>query len=157
MADIYELSLALHLREQLADEELAELRWHLGLGPRPKTLRIVSSFPVVVEDEHGEPVIVDDPVPLLGEQGEAWKVDGALVSVLVRCGDARHGAWALTVRQEIHPDAFDPTGELLAWLAGKADDRHRVRADTVQLGWTRFHESDRFEPLVVRDGEVEWP
>ncbi|WP_369362894.1 hypothetical protein AB5L52_06155 [Streptomyces sp. CG4] len=157
MADIYELSLALNLREALSDGELAELRWHLGLGPRPERLRIVPAFPVVVEDEHGEPVTVDDPVPLLGEKGEAWKAGGALVSVLVRPEDVRHGTWALTVRQEIHPDAFDRTGELLGWLATKADDRHRVAADAVQLGWTRFYESDRFEPLVVRDGEVVWP
>lgn len=66
MADIYELSVALDLRADLSDEESAELRWHLGLGPRPVTLTIVRAFPVVVEDDEGEPVIEDDPVPLLG-------------------------------------------------------------------------------------------
>ncbi|MFJ9821146.1 hypothetical protein ACIRU3_39010 [Streptomyces sp. NPDC101151] len=156
MADIYELSLALNLREGLSDEELAELRWHLGLGPKPERLRIVPAFPTVVEDDRGEAVTVDDPAPLLGQHGEAWKVDGVLVAVLLRPEDARCGTWALTVRQEIHPDEFDRTGELLSWLATKADDRHRV-IGTVRLGWTRFCESDQFEPLVVRDGEVVWP
>lgn len=38
MADIYELSVALDLRADVSDEEIAELRWQLGLGPRPVTL-----------------------------------------------------------------------------------------------------------------------
>ncbi|MCH0541992.1 hypothetical protein I3F58_20970 [Streptomyces sp. MUM 203J] len=155
MADIYELSIALNLREELSDEELAELRWHFGLGPKPESLRIVPAFPTVVEDDRGDPVMVDDPVPLLSQHGEAWKVGGALVAVLLRAEGARCGTWALTVRQEIHPDEFDRTGELLSWLATKADDRHRALG-TVRLGWTRGCESDQFEPLVVRDGEVMW-
>lgn len=157
MADIFELSIALNLREGLSDEELAELRWHLGLGPKPEILRIVSEFPIVVVDDAGEPVIEDRPVPLLGQHGDAWKVDGALTSVLVRPEDPKNGAWALTIRQEIHPDQFDNTAELLTWLSTKADDRHCPEAGTVHLGWIRFCESDRFEPLVVRDGEVAWP
>lgn len=100
MADIYELSVALDLRADLSDEETAELRWHLGLGPRPVTLTIVRAFPAVVEDDEGEPVIEDDPVPLLGCHDAALKVDGALTSVL----SAHEGGWALTARQEIHPD-----------------------------------------------------
>jgi hypothetical protein len=157
VADIYELSVVLNLGENLSDEEIAELRWHLGLGPKPEILHIVPEFPVVVEDDRGELVTEDHPVPLLGRHGEAWKVDGALVSVLLRPEDPLYGPWALTVRQEIHPDEFDRTGELLSWLATKAGDRHRPSTGTVHLGWTRFCESDRFEPLVVRDGEVVWP
>ncbi|MGW1171522.1 hypothetical protein [Streptomyces sp. NPDC002550] len=155
MADIYELSIALNLREALSGEELAELRWHLGLGPKPENLCIVPVLPVVEEDGHGEPVMVDDPVPLLGQHAEAWKIGGALVSVLQRSEDGH--AWVLTVRQEIHPDEFDRAGELLSWLATKVDDRHGASIGTVRLGWTRFCESDQFEPLVVRDGEVVWP
>ncbi|MFD3533039.1 hypothetical protein [Streptomyces sp. NPDC058664] len=154
MADIFELSLVLNLRDSLSDEEVTELRWHLGLGGKPETLRIVTAFPIVVEDDCGEFLTEDHPVPLLGRHGEAWKVDGALVSVLLR---TEGGAWALTARQEIHPDEFDRTGELLSWLATRADDRHRSATGAVRLGWTRFCESDRFEPLVVRDGEVVWP
>ncbi|KOG37281.1 hypothetical protein AQJ84_23905 [Streptomyces resistomycificus] len=157
MADVYELSVVLNLREDLSDEELAELRWHLGLGPRPEVLRIVPEFPIVVEDDAGEPVIENHPVPLLGRHGAAWKVGGALTAVLLRPDDPTHGAWVLTIRQEIHPDEFDITAELLTWLAGRADDRHRPDAEAVHLGWTRFHEADRFEPLTVRDGQVAWP
>ncbi|MFH9607092.1 hypothetical protein [Streptomyces sp. NPDC017448] len=157
MADIFELSIVLNLRENLPDEEIAELRWHLGLGGKPETLHLVTSFPVVVEDACGNPVVENRPVPLLGRHGEAWKVDGALVSVLLRPEEARHGSWALTVRQEIHPDEFASTGELLRWLATRADERHRSSSGEVRLGWTRFYESDRYEPLVVRNDEVIWP
>ena len=156
MADIYELFIVLNLREDLSDEELAEFRWHLGLGPKPEILRIVPKFPIVVEGDAGEPVIEDHPAPLLGQHGDARKVNGALTAVLVGPKDPANGVWALTVRQEIHPDQFDVTGELLAWLSTKADDRHFLQAGTVHLGWIRFYESDRFEPLIVRDGEIAW-
>lgn len=157
MADIFELVLTLDLRDELSEDELAELRWHLGLGPRPEVLRIVTEFPFVDEDEDGAPVIENDPQPLLGDHGEAFKVDGALLSVLLRREHTRPGAWALTSRQEIHPDQFDLTGQLLSWLASKAGDCHRRFDGGVDLGWTRFHESRRTEPLVVRDGVVAWP
>ncbi|MFG2713484.1 hypothetical protein ACGFX2_23430 [Streptomyces goshikiensis] len=157
MADVYELLVALDLRGDLSEREVAELRWHLGLGPAPQTLHIVSSFPVVVEDDDGEPVVEDHPEPLLGRHDAAWRVGGALVSALVRSEPSGTGSWALTARQEVHPDEFELTGELLGWLAARADARHSPTAGTVRLGWTRFHESDRYESLTVRDGRVEWP
>lgn len=154
MADIFELFIALDLREGLADEEVAELRWHLGMGDRPEPLRIVAGLPEGSCDDDGEAVGDERPEPLLAGRGGAWKVGGALVSVLER---ARHGGWALTIRQEVHPNDFDLTGDLLRWLADRVDDRHRSADGAVRLGWTRFYESDRFEPLVVRAGEVLWP
>ncbi|MFI9237040.1 hypothetical protein [Streptomyces sp. NPDC053079] len=158
MADVFELTLTLDLLDPLSEEELAELRWHLGLGPKPEILRIVTTFPFVVEDEHGEPVVEDHPEPLLGCHGEAFKVGGALVSALVPRQDTRRGAWALTSRQETHPDDFERTGELLSWLATKAVDAHR-RSDNgdVHLGWIRFCEEVQPKPLVVRDGVAVWP
>lgn len=157
MSDVYELSIALNLREDLSEHEEAELRWHLGLGPQPEVLRIVPRFPVVVEDDNDELVVEDHPAPLLGRHDAAVHVGGALVSALVRPRQPWNGPWALTVRQEIHPDDFDLLSELLAWLATKADDRHTPSTGTVRLGWTRFHESDRFERLELKDGEVAWP
>lgn len=149
--------LTLDLRDELSEEELAELRWHLGLGPQPEVLRIVPRVPFVVEGDHGELVVEDHPEPLLGDHGEATKVDGALVSVLVHKQDTRRSAWSLTSRQEIHPDAFEATGELLMWLAKKAGDSHRHPDGGVSVGWTRFYEERQPEPLVVRDGLVVWP
>ncbi|MDG5803852.1 hypothetical protein P9869_14475 [Streptomyces ossamyceticus] len=65
-------------------------------------------------------VLENHPEPLLGQQGEAFKVDGALTSVLLRRQDTGSGTWALTSRQEIHPDDFERTGDLLSWLATMA-------------------------------------
>ncbi|MFD8394786.1 hypothetical protein ACFV2N_37760 [Streptomyces sp. NPDC059680] len=113
---MFELMLTLDLRDEFSEEELAG-RWHLGAGPKPETLRIVTEFPLVVEDEHGEPVIENHPEPLLASHGEAFKMEGALVSVLERRADTGGGAWALTSRQEVHPDGFELVGELLGWLA----------------------------------------
>lgn len=33
MSDIYELTVTVDLREELSEQQLAELRRHLGLGP----------------------------------------------------------------------------------------------------------------------------
>ncbi|MGW2304401.1 hypothetical protein [Streptomyces sp. NPDC001809] len=157
MADIFELMLTLDLRDALSEDELAELRWHLGLGPRPENLGIVTAFPCVHVDDDGVPVVEDDPRPLLGRRGEGYKVRGTLVSGLLRRERTGAGTWALTSRQEIHPDEFDLTGELLGWLADRAADGHRGPDGSVELGWIRFHESSRAEPLVARDGVVAWP
>lgn len=157
MADIFELMLNLDLRDELSDDELTELRWHLGLGPKPEILQIVTAFPFADEDDDGDLVVEDHPQPLLGCHGEAWKVDGALVSILLRRERTWCGAWALTSRQEIHPDEFELTGELLSWLATKAGDGHRRFDGSIDLGWTRFYEARQAEPLVVRDGVVIWP
>ncbi|MGW7074913.1 hypothetical protein [Streptomyces sp. NPDC054866] len=154
MADIYELSIAMDLRDDLSEEEVAELRWHLGLGPRPVTLTVVREFPVVVEDDEGVLVTEDVPVPLLASRGDAWKAGGALTSVLLR---REKGGWALTSRQEIHPDDFDRVGELLTWLAAKACDHHERFDGSVRVGGIRFYEEDKTLPLAVRDDGVEWP
>ncbi|MGA4956998.1 hypothetical protein [Streptomyces lavendulocolor] len=153
MADIYELTVALDLRD-LSDAETAELRWHLGLGPQPEALTIVRSFPFVYEDEDGRPVTEEQPFALLGHLGGAHKVGGALTSALVR---RPSGGWALTSRQEIHPDVSDELGQLLGWLADRATDRHRRPGGHVHIGSLRFHEEDRPDALMVRDGTPAWP
>ncbi len=157
MSDIFELMLTLNLRDDLSPDELTELQWHLGLCPQPEVLRIVTDFPFVMEDDNGNLTVEDYPEPLLGCHDEASTMDGALVSVLLRRQNTRRGAWALTSRQEIHPDGFERTGELLSWLATKADDHHRRPDSGINLGWTRHHEALQCEPLLVREGMVIWP
>ncbi|MEU6673706.1 hypothetical protein [Streptomyces sp. NPDC046925] len=120
MADIYELTIALDLRDGLSEAEVAELRVHLD------------------QDEF---------------HGAAWKVGGALTSALL----SRDGGWALTARQEVHPDDFDRVGELLVWLAARAEGHHTRFDGSVRVGWIRFYEEDLPTPLVVRNGGVEWP
>ncbi|EMF57543.1 MULTISPECIES: hypothetical protein [Streptomyces] len=157
MADVFELTVTIDLRHDIAERELAELRWHLGLDSEPDVLSIVTDFPVVVEDERGRPMIENHPGPLLGRHDQASKVDGSPASALVRRQHSEADAWSLTSRQEIHPDDFERVGQLLTWLATKADSRHRNPDGEVTLGWTRFYEDPRPEPLVVCDGAVMWP
>lgn len=152
MADAYELTLALDLRDDLTEAETGELRWHLGLGPQPDGLSIVTEFPFAAENDLGELVVEDAPAPLLAARGEAWKAGGELTADLVRT----EKGWALAARQEIHPDDFDRIGELLEWLAAKAAP-HLHRPDAcVRVGRLRFCAEEDAAPLVVQGGTTAW-
>lgn len=82
MADIYEFVITMNLRDGPSDDEIADLRWHPGLGPQPERLTILTAFPVVTIDD-GQPRMDDDPRPVLAQRGAAWKV-GGWPSALVR-------------------------------------------------------------------------
>lgn len=157
VSDIYELAVSVDLRDELSEPELVELRWHLGIGPRPERLSIVTDFPVVVEDEAGEPVIEDEPRPLLAGSGAAWRIGGVLCSALAGRADLPRKGWSLASRQEIHPDEFEKAGELLCWLAGRVHDTHRQLDGVVSIGHLRFHESLMPEELQVANGQIVWP
>ncbi|MFB7982586.1 hypothetical protein [Streptomyces vinaceus] len=154
---MYEMTVAIDLRDEISEQELAELCWHLGIGPRPERLSIITQFPVVVEDESGMPVIEDDPYPLLAGHGAAWQVGGVLCSELAPRANQPRNGWSLTSRQEVHPDEFGKVGELLRWLAAKAHGRHRLGDGTVRVGSLRFYETDVPEVLQVESGQVNWP
>ncbi|MFI9261379.1 hypothetical protein ACIGT4_27275 [Streptomyces sioyaensis] len=98
MADIYEVSVAMDLRDDLSEAEITELQWHLGLGPEPEQLSIVPEFPIVMESDLGELVTEDAPAPLLGCHGGAWKVGGA-----AHLGAGPPGAGLGTYRSARHP------------------------------------------------------
>lgn len=97
------------------------------------------------------------PERLPGHKGQAVKVDGALDSVLRRGQKSGPAARTLTSRQELHPDDFERTGELLSWPASEAGDSHGEPDGSVGLGRTRFSAERRSEPPVVRDGVAIWP
>lgn len=157
MSDIHELTVAVDLRDEISATELAELRWHLGIGPRPEHLSIVTEFPVVVVDDSGVPMVEDDPRPLLAGNGAAARVGGVLGSALEPRTDPPREGWALTSRQELHPDEFEEVGELLGWLAARAHAAHRLADGTVGLGFLRFHEDEVPAALRVEGGRVGWP
>ncbi|MFG2985558.1 hypothetical protein ACGFYQ_30595 [Streptomyces sp. NPDC048258] len=157
MSDIHELMIAVDLRDELSDQELAELSWHLGIGPQPERLSIVTAFPFVVVDDSGNPVIEDEPYPLLAGSGTASRVGGALCSALASRADLPRKGWSLTSRQEIHPDEFEQVGELLRWLATRAHETHLLGDDVVGIGYLRFHEARIPDPLRVDNGQVSWP
>ena len=152
MADIYEVVLTTDLGPDVSEPELAELRWHLVLGGRPET------YPIGT-DNHAEIFPLGDPAdpdcqwetagpePLFAGRGAAHRVGGVLVSELVG-GPA---GWALTVRQEVHPDSFYPLRTLLEWLG------RRTRTVTSFAGYLRCHEDVTISPIVVRDGEIVLP
>ncbi|MGW2177463.1 hypothetical protein ACWCXX_05065 [Streptomyces sp. NPDC001732] len=158
MSDIYELVVTVDLRDELSEQEIAELRWHLGTGPQPGQLSIVTASPAVVRDESGESVVEGEPYPLLARTGDTWRVGGAYCSALAVRGEPPRKGWALTSRQEIHPDEFEEVGELLEWLAARAHDIHRVPdGTTVRMGYLRFYEDLTPDVLEVKDGRVVWP
>ncbi|MCX4391749.1 hypothetical protein OG887_38365 [Streptomyces sp. NBC_00053] len=157
MSDVYELAVSVDLRDELSETESAELRWHLGIGPQPERLSVVTEFPIVVEDEAGEPVIENEPRPLLAGSGAARRIGGVLGSALAGRADLPWKGWSLTSRQEIHPDDFDRVGELLCWLAERVHDTHRHGDDVVSIGHLRFHESLTPEVIEVANGRITWP
>ncbi|MCX5009622.1 hypothetical protein OG765_01255 [Streptomyces sp. NBC_00555] len=156
MSDIYELMISVDLRDEISEQELTELSWHLGIGPQPERLFIVTAFPVVVDDS-GIPVIEDDPYPLLAGRGAASRVGGVLCSALASRADLPRKGWSLMSRQEIHPDEFEKVGELLCWLATRAHETHLLGNGAVGMGFLRFHEAEVPDALQVASGRVSWP
>ncbi|MGW9070515.1 hypothetical protein ACWGQT_13875 [Streptomyces yangpuensis] len=157
MRDMYELMIAVDLRDEISEAELAELSWHLGVGQQPERRSIVTRFPVVVTDDSGIPHVEDDPRPLLAGRGAAWRVGGVLCSALAIRADLPVKGWALMSRQEIHPDEFDQVGELLRWLAARAHPTHLREDGAVGIGFLRFHEDEIPAVLRVESGQVGWP
>lgn len=152
MADVYEVVLTMDLGPAISEPELAELRWHLGTGPRPAAYpigsdRYVEAFPLGDPADPGCQWETADPEPLFAERGAARHIGGALVAELVGGPDG----WALTVRQEVHPDGFHQLRTLLAWLGGRA------RRTPSFAGYLRFHEEFEVSPLVLADGEIAVP
>lgn len=157
MSDIYELMIAVDLRDEISQQELAELSWHLGIGPQPECLSIVTEFPVVIVDDSGIPEIEDEPYPLLAGHGAAWRVGGVLCSALASRADPPWQGWSLTSRQEIHPDEFEKVGELLCWLATRTHETHLLGDSSVGIGSLRFYEAEVPDVLQVKSGQVNWP
>ncbi|MEU3195794.1 hypothetical protein [Streptomyces sp. NPDC006996] len=124
VADIYELQLALHLPGSAPPEDLSLLRWHLGLeGGR--------------QGDGYE-------YPLWEARGAALRIGGALVGELHSSDGA---GYALTVRQETHPDDFDDLRRIVPWLG--------ARTTTVgTVGYLRFHEEHLPDVLIAESGAV---
>ncbi|MFF8034605.1 MULTISPECIES: hypothetical protein [unclassified Streptomyces] len=123
MADTYELQLALDLPGSLTSREVELLRWHLGEdGGR--------------QDEGYEH-------PLWDGRGPARHIGGLHVAELRPAG----GGWALTVRQEAHPDGFHDLRRIVQWLGART-------TTSGPIGYLRFHESHVPDMLIARSGTV---
>jgi hypothetical protein len=118
MSDVHELLLALDLPVDSAEGDLALLRWHLG--------------------EEGEEPEEADAYPLFSSRGPAHRIGGACLGELARGA----GGWALTVRQEVHPDEFDQLRDIVEWLA-----RRTTTSGTI--GYVRHLEQQVPDVLVA--------
>lgn len=158
MADLYELVLNVDVRGDITDDELAELRWHVGQGPRPERLPIgtdayLETFPL------GDPSDPDcewetaELAPMFAQQGAAWRVGGVLVAELV--GRKQPDGWALTVRQELHPDLFYQLRTLLQWVGAHA--ANPGAGVECFAGYLRFYETTQIMPLVLMNGQIAMP
>lgn len=73
----------------------------------------------------------------------APRIGGALVGELHSSG----AEWALTVRQEAHPDEFDDLRRIVVWLG--------ARTTTVgTVGYLRFYEAHHPDVLIAESGAV---
>ncbi|WBB61212.1 hypothetical protein O7599_01230 [Streptomyces sp. WMMC500] len=126
MADIHEVLINAELPADLADAETAELRWHLGLGPRPeRPTVVVDGWPLTTVEEEGEPLPEDrweiDTYPLLAQRGPADpRIGGVVFSELARREGAADAGWALSSRQVLHSDDLTLLEQLLRWLQARA-------------------------------------
>lgn len=158
MADLYELLVTADLPDNLSEAEVAELRWHLGLGPEPEDFTIVTDFLEEFVDDHDDPKVAECGegywevvrVPALAQRGPAARIRGVLFAELERRGrEERRPGWALTARQEIHAQEFQVPTQLIRWLKARVDD------------WMfdlslhmRFYEDDVLEPAFLENGEL---
>ncbi|MFC4536695.1 hypothetical protein [Sphaerisporangium dianthi] len=159
MGDMYELVLSVDIRAEITDDELAELRWHLGLGPRPERLpigtdRYMETYPLGDPDDPDCEWEDVEPEPVFAQRGAAPRVGGALVAELV--ARERSDGWALTVRQEVHPDDFYRLRTLLEWFGRCSVDEHAGGIESF-VGHMRFYESVEIAPLVLSAGRIRLP
>jgi len=150
---MFEFVVSVVLRDELSIDDVAELRWHLGLGELPECgPRIGGGVCRVAEDEDGELVTLD-PEPLLGAHGPAWKIGGMLGASLERSTTG----WRLDARQEMHAEMLEESTELMRWLYRRVEADF-VRADgSVEIARMRWYEDTESTALVVRDDQLYWP
>ncbi|MEO3782737.1 hypothetical protein ABGB12_05380 [Actinocorallia sp. B10E7] len=157
MADLHEVLITAELPADLPETEIAELRWHLGLGAKPTEFNIVADcLPLVTTDEDGEPLPKDeweiDAYPLLAERGPADpRIGGVVFSELIRREEPAGSGWALSSRQVFHSDDLPLLTQLLRWLQERAVG---YRGGPACFSChTRFHEDDLVLKPVSLDGE----
>lgn len=155
---MYEFMVSMDLRGELTDDEVAELRWHLGLGPRPERLTIITTFSEIVigedgrpvEDERGDWVYEDRPRPVWDlVQAGTSKIGGAAVSAFDLHDDRYGRRWGLTCRWAVHPEDCAEVGKLFGWLVGRCVGDERF------FGYLRWYEEDWPDTrLGIADGTL---
>jgi hypothetical protein len=138
------------LRDDLSEAQLAEVRWHLGLGPQPAEVTIVTTTYIVPAEDGSWPEVL---LPVLAGKGEAVYFRGGQVSAMARRSFERSGR-GITARQELHVDGIEDLRTFVAWLVGHAD----CNRDEVIGYLRRFdHPVDSPSYITVKDDELDWP
>ncbi|MFF2555439.1 hypothetical protein ACFVUS_30845 [Nocardia sp. NPDC058058] len=134
----YHMQLSIRLSAELTRNEIDELRWHLGLGPRL----------------HG-PLQVTDGVNLF-EQGPGFRRDDP--DLAVELSPHEDGGWLLTAWQEPDASEIEQLWPLFCWLAEKADSSTADADGSICLGRMRFaDESEWKNRITVYRGCIEYP
>jgi hypothetical protein len=164
MADVYDFFLAIDLRDDLSAAELAEVRWHLGLGPEPAEMTIIDSiytYPVY-DEATGAESWRDGPMAVLEHDGPTARIRGAQVSAMARRWDDR--GWAITARQEVHVDAMEDLVTFVEWLARHADYPYHGSDGVAReggcrsfIGFLRKYDADRPSRITLTDFTVDFP
>src|SRR5262249_17834697 len=144
--DSYEFLLNIDLRDDLSEGELAEVRWHLGLGPQPAEVVIVTTTYPVPADDGSRPEV---PLPVLAGEGAPTHVHGVQVSTMARRNPFGAPGWGITARQELHVDAIEDVRTFVQWLVQHAD--YPYRKDGVDreggswnvIGYLRRYDADK--------------
>jgi hypothetical protein len=127
----YELVIAVHLRGDLADSDLAEVRWHLGIGTKPD-----------------EALIRDGP--LFGPEGASYLPGGDITRLdqEVRAGSGGPAsAWGVFVRRFMLDDTlYELLTPLCGWLAAVATDGY--------AGFWREEDEMALNVMIVRQGHT---
>ncbi|MFB8003841.1 hypothetical protein [Nocardia sp. NPDC056000] len=134
----YHMQLSIRLSAELTRNEIDELRWHLGLGPRL----------------HG-PLQVTDGVNLF-EQGPGFRRDDP--DLTVELSPHEDGGWLLTAWQEPDASEIEQFWPLFCWLAEKADSSAADADGSICVGRMRFaDESEWKNRITVYRGCIEYP
>jgi hypothetical protein len=159
VADAYEVLLTIDLRDDLSEAELAEVRWHLGLGPQPAEVTIVTTTYPMPADDGSWPEV---PLPVFAGEGAPTHVHGAEVSAITRRDAFGPPGWGITARQEVHVDGIEDVRTFVEWLARHADYPYSTDGVLRQgghgnfIGYLRRFDWDKPEFITIRDYEVDW-
>ncbi|MFE3188388.1 hypothetical protein ACFXHA_05225 [Nocardia sp. NPDC059240] len=131
----YHMQLSVTLRAEVPENEIAELRWHLGSGPRPQSLLALS----------------DEVNVFL--RGPAYR-RGSDPDLMVDLSSGVDGKLVLTAWQEPAPDEVDRLEALFCWLAARADATASNDNGSVCVGRLRFSDEPEWtNTIVVRSGD----
>ncbi|MGX1809371.1 hypothetical protein ACWIGI_26920 [Nocardia sp. NPDC055321] len=131
----YHVEFAFDLTDQMTDDEISELRWHLGLGSRPPSSVAIEQG-LALPFTHG---------------GAYFESDEDLFAALARRRDG--DGWRLTARQEADDEELWSLCSFLDWLRSWIEPSVRNADGSIPVGRLRFYDEQEWTALGLdRDG-----